>query len=1651
MITSIDYQSPLGKSDHRVLRFNFNCYTKIPQKDKTRRRYNRADYKEINRTINETNWNKLLESTNDINKTWNDFYTKLNEIEDLYIPKIMIKGNQKRHSFPLDRDTRELIKRKNALSRKAIKGDIQSQKEYKRTRNKLRNRTRFMRKSFEDRISKQANTNPKAIWKYIKSKSKTKVEIGDLYKDPNDSNSNKTDKDKEKADILADFFQSVFVKEPGGDVPTIPTYKVVHKMESLHITEETTNSKLEKLKIDKSPGIDEIHPRFLKETSTSINSSVAPDEINGRKLKDHQITVTKKSPSSISIAWDDFKSDDINGYVVEYKLDKDGKLKDKGWFSIEVGNAIAAIQYLTPNSKYRIRVSTFEDFNSKNIKSATPSIVVKTKDGCVNKNKTYSPEEKFDDGCKSRCKCVGDNKLTCGEICTGPFFRAGTSENDPYCFEKPAPEEPCCVIITCASQGEDFFSKIEPKQSITFATNEFSCPKDLIKIDLKDDEDCPTECSIDDGCQNKKGSCCENSCGGMSCFIEELEDPCHWTICGPHSECKVDGTPKCNCLPGFKGDPHDLTIGCTSESESRSASNKKCSFKEKNYEIGETFFDGCEFKCKCSLSIEVQCERRCHYEIDDAIRGDPQCTVNKDPEDSCCEIAVCANKSDVNSTSETSKHDAATTDPTKKPSKTGKLIPIFDGCIFKNKTFKMGETFYDGCSARCECGGFGATSCVPRCPLVHSPDAHCSLQPDPEDSCCKISLCNVPGEVKPHKIKDLKIILESVTAKNASTVRIMFTASNVSSITNKTIQIWYVTAADISLDKWEKENPVIHQMNDKKLNTFYAEILNLLPQTMYYFRVALFTEGKSSNSTAFSNTANIKTFPKYIGSVFNGCFRGNNTYEADEEFYDGCEYNCKCHAGGRIECQDRCTQYKDTTGYEHCAWQPSPDDNCCIIPVCDNSVSDPSLDQASPGFLPPQDNKQHETVSEEKIPDAPKGVCNYNNKEYPVKAEWEIGAGCLRGVCICIQNKDGTTKVDCVGGCPHITEHLIPTPECPYPKIVSSEKPCVCPVVSCNHLQPSIDKPMCLFKNRNYNVGEEFYDGCDGVCMCTTSLRVHCQPVRCPRRPATFSGCIEWDIPHDFVAKPPNCCPPPPVCKNDGACIHQGRKYRNFQKLPSSVAECGIECNCVNGNVTCVRKCALPPRLPPPSLGCPPNAAIIKPTQLDAGMCCMMWTCVRKPIIKQGFQDVKITPLNATGIRIRFIIPQTLIGHRGHAEIRYTNNPNLKIDEWSKKRFSRPQNIFDTTHIEYHLTHLRPNTLYLVQLVAVSHETKEITVSQVTHVKTLPFSPRNIVSPNSQLRNHPAFLPQAVAPSDRLPPPRKLPPVAVNLKMKIETIITSPTSVKVLWRSFDSNEKEVITGVKVVVTDENGVEETSSLIHQDVKFYEVNNLTPKSSYKINLKIVTHADEPIQFHSTNPVTITMPKDNFDMHVKLKPSKPSPNGFELKLDGIPKPMDKYVNIAQVLYQTEDDASAQSSFYKIKPESESITVKGLKPGNRYKVWAVMFLSNGNQLQLDPFEVETLPGLPESQVIETDELKAVKNDSSTVNSFYTAFVVVSIIAALIAIAFLCALYVLLKRKSSAMSPINSSQTAYNNPTYKSCQDGENYNEQNHENKLAA
>ena len=240
MIDEIEYASPLGKSDHCVLKFQFNCYTEIKERTKLVRYYDKADYDEISREIENTDWEALLKDDDTIHEMWTKYKERIKSVEDKYIPqKKIIKSMFKKFKVPLDDATYYKIRRKNALSRQCATSKNQERRcEYNKVRNQVKRDMRKMKEKFEKKLAMEAKDNPKAVYKYINEKSKTKHGITELHIDPKNDNSPTTDKDSVKAQILADFYSSVFTEEPKGPVPQLENMEVMHQMERLTVKED---------------------------------------------------------------------------------------------------------------------------------------------------------------------------------------------------------------------------------------------------------------------------------------------------------------------------------------------------------------------------------------------------------------------------------------------------------------------------------------------------------------------------------------------------------------------------------------------------------------------------------------------------------------------------------------------------------------------------------------------------------------------------------------------------------------------------------------------------------------------------------------------------------------------------------------------------------------------------------------------------------------------------------------------------------------------------------------------------------------------------------------------------------------------------------------------------------------------------------------------------------------------------------------------------------------------------------------------------------------------------------------------------------------------------------------------------------------------
>lgn len=272
MISNIEYNSPLGKSDHITISFEFNCYTPTKGSQQVRKNYNKGNYSKITEELENTDWHALLEEDN-INDNWSNLKNKLLELESKYISNIISKKHKNSpNNFPVDEQTRELIKKKHKLAKKVVQlNSAEVRKEYNKVRNKVKTYTKNLKKQFENNLAKKAKDNPKLIWNYINSKSKTKAGIADLLTNPNDPKSEKTDDDEQKANILARYFNSVFTIEPEGEIPKLPKRDVDQPLRNILISEEEVFQILKNLKIDKAPGPDRLHPKLLKETALSLS------------------------------------------------------------------------------------------------------------------------------------------------------------------------------------------------------------------------------------------------------------------------------------------------------------------------------------------------------------------------------------------------------------------------------------------------------------------------------------------------------------------------------------------------------------------------------------------------------------------------------------------------------------------------------------------------------------------------------------------------------------------------------------------------------------------------------------------------------------------------------------------------------------------------------------------------------------------------------------------------------------------------------------------------------------------------------------------------------------------------------------------------------------------------------------------------------------------------------------------------------------------------------------------------------------------------------------------------------------------------------------------------------------------------------------
>ena len=256
----------LGLSDHTCLSLEVKCAPELRKEKNTKKpNLNKGDYDELRRRIKEVDWKTAIEDK-DLQSAWNFFKNTFNEMLDVCIPMTTISRKPKQ--LYLNKKALRIRRKKYYHFKKWKESDqYLDYLRYARERDALRNLTRKLCKDFEKDISVNVKKNPKAFWRYVNSKLKSRTTIGHLTRP--DGTETKTD--EETAEALNQFFSSVFTEEDLKNIPTLNQKYHGNPLERVQITTELITAKLKKLNPTKSPGPDNFHPRVLMETAEEIS------------------------------------------------------------------------------------------------------------------------------------------------------------------------------------------------------------------------------------------------------------------------------------------------------------------------------------------------------------------------------------------------------------------------------------------------------------------------------------------------------------------------------------------------------------------------------------------------------------------------------------------------------------------------------------------------------------------------------------------------------------------------------------------------------------------------------------------------------------------------------------------------------------------------------------------------------------------------------------------------------------------------------------------------------------------------------------------------------------------------------------------------------------------------------------------------------------------------------------------------------------------------------------------------------------------------------------------------------------------------------------------------------------------------------------
>ncbi|XP_050296437.1 putative epidermal cell surface receptor isoform X2 [Anthonomus grandis grandis] len=1018
------------------------------------------------------------------------------------------------------------------------------------------------------------------------------------------------------------------------------------------------------------------------------------------------------------------------------------------------------------------------------------------------------------------------------------------------------------------------------------------------------------------------------------------------------------------------------------------------------YENGEKLEVGCDSVCTCKMGKMV-CEDRCTgpffrkgKKIDD-----PLCN-EKETEDPCCAIMVCAGDTE--------------TEP-------------LEMCSYGNKTYNRGDTFHKGCDEVCICEIAGKVSCKPRCPQIKK-TPECFEISDPNDECCKKVLCDVTLDDHQDHEKD--------EPSNATQPKPLQNLHKVLSAVqpNSTVIILEIEP------KYEEEDvnlPVVEVSNDKSEWNYYQ----LFPRGELYVKehykyVRLEGTDDIIEVKPVSEKNRVSKEVTKQKAADKCQFKGKS-FKEGEEFNDDCQSLCVCKNG-----EMRCLKLECPTYFGVDVLDPS-----CV----EWETIPPNFKPSAPNCCPDQVRCKNN------------GSCTYKGNSFKNWEQLPINVTGCEKRCYCemghVECQNTCPPVPALPpanlGCPPNLAALKPSPDddcCMFWTCNESNKE-----------QANVTKPdPQRYKNKTQQTfGPAFLDRQPSKVLGPLAVYENedlnnVDPLDKPRLKPEENPFVKTHLDDQHEIAIHGHGGPDDLLQF----LHQHPEIHGLpsgsvvevHKVDPSKANQFLQINDINGALHGNEK---PPGVPlvkrpghredisleeilqelhknvnpngqqggplvpfphnPPTFGGQQTVDLTQTGNKTNSNNAFNNHYPDDFGFSQPRDDISVHALEAIDphtIRLAFMVPPVIVGLHGRVEVRYTFKDTNDFNSWDLQVFAPPNDLIATPSLEFDLLDLVPDKEYKIKITITLRDLHNTPSSRVYKIRT---------PPDTQ--------------STTLPPQ-----IPIEPDMEISDI--NSTWVSVMWRKFTEYESQFIDGVQLRYREIDGKIYTATpLIHRAVNSYIIEGLKPNTKYELGIFFIPFPGQHTELKAEHMLQLTTANlvDTYDFNVVLEISHIKSTSVEISWNGVPYPEDKYVNIYRAIYQSDSGKEDLSTFKIAKRDSPTKTIiTDLKPGTRYRLWLEIYLTNGKIRTSNVQDFITKPrAAPPLGSSSQDKISRASEFADSRGDYYGPLVIVAILAAIAILSTLILLLILVRRhnqnKASITPPSTRiSQSAYDNPTYK-------------------